>query len=356
MTLKMHYLHPCLALLACLLSSGSAAGAANAVKPSDEALRYFGRWSTADVNEYVSQWAGAYVKAAFTGDRVTIKLGDKPSSFYSIIDGGEPQRFEAKTGDVELTAAGGDAAAPHQLKIIAEVGKEFRFRGLDLPAGETLKAADVHDGHVLFIGDSITFGASATNTTLDAWAPASADAAGLEHARVAQGGIGLVSGYDAPAGKTGMEDQFFKLDRFGSPNGGKPYPPEGEQKPSIIVINLGTNDGNKNEKNPVPMDVFQARYVGFLKKLRDRYPDATILALELFNTYAGDKNKAIRAAVSAFQDEAKDTNVHFVSAKGWVNPDPKGGDIKPDWSHPTDQGHAKLTKKMAEVLRQHAAK
>ncbi|MBC8136898.1 MAG: hypothetical protein H8F28_13520, partial [Fibrella sp.] len=44
---------------------------------------------------------------------------------------------------------------------------------------------------------------SATNPTLEAWAPKSATATGYEYARIAQGGIGLVDGYNSPIGQRG---------------------------------------------------------------------------------------------------------------------------------------------------------
>jgi lysophospholipase L1-like esterase len=326
------------------------------VAPAAPELRYFGRWDQSGKDVYVSQWSGAYVKVGFTGDRVTVRLDNaKPSSFYVLVDGREPQHVTDKTGEVELAVGAGGGDGTHQLKLVAEVGKELRFGGVRPGEGQSLKPARLHAGHVLFIGDSITRGASATNLTLDAWAPASADSAGLEHDRIAQGGIGLVSGFDAPAGKVGMEEAFFKLGQFGSPGGNNSYPAEADRQPTLIVINLGTNDGNRNEKNPVPMDVFQQRHVGFVTKLRERYPDATILALQLFNTLAREKNEAIEAAVQQV-NAGGDKNVHYVSTHGWVDPNPKGGDIAPDWSHPTDQGHHKLTAKMAEVLKQYVNK
>jgi lysophospholipase L1-like esterase len=146
-----------------------------------------------------------------------------------------------------------------------------------------------------------------------------------------------------------MEKQFFQLGAFGSPKGDTPYAGFAVDRPSLIVVNLGTNDGNKNEKNPVPMDVFQERYAAFLKALRTTYPNTPILALELFNRNK-DKCEAIRQAVAQTVRDTGDARLRVISTDEWVNPNPAGGDIASDWSHPTDQGHAKLARRMADIL------
>jgi lysophospholipase L1-like esterase len=325
-----------------------------ATPPADANIRYFGRWDRTNTAEYVSQWAGPYLKVGFTGRNVAALLGEKePSSFYARVDDGPVVEFSDKTGAVDLTPAGGLKAGAHQLFVIAHVGKPLRFRGLELDRGARTAAPRLNPRTVLFVGDSITFGASATNPTLAAWAPKAARESGSEFVRVAQGGIGLVDGFDAPIGKRGMEKQFFQLGAFGTPLGFTPFVGFRDENPDVIVVNLGTNDGNKNEKNPAPMDVFRDRYASFLGELRKTYLASTILALELFNRN-GAKNDAIRQAVAKHTETAKDQNVHCVSTDGWVNPNPAGGDIAPDWSHPTDQGHAKLAARMTEVLRNHS--
>jgi lysophospholipase L1-like esterase len=323
-----------------------------AIPPSDSALRWYGRWDRSQKEEYVSQWAGAYLKAAFTGHSVSVLLNDsEPSSFYMRVDDGPVAEFTEKTGTVDLTPPGGLKPGTHQLFLIARVGKTLRFRGLALSGGGRAAAPKIGKNTVLFVGDSITFGASATNPTLDSWAPRAATTVGCDHTRIAQGGIGLVDGYDAPIGKCGMEKQFFQLGAFGSPKGDTPYAGFAVDRPSLIVVNLGTNDGNKNEKNPVTMGVFRERYAAFLKALRTIYPNTPILALELFNRNK-DKCEAIRQAVAQTVRETEDERFRVISTDGWVNPNPVGGDIAPDWSHPTDQGHAKLAQRMADVLRE----
>jgi lysophospholipase L1-like esterase len=337
--------------LCCLCLAAVATTVHAATPPADANIRYFGRWDRTDGGEYVGQWAGPYLKVGFTGRKVAALLGEKePSSFYARVDDGPIVEFSDKTGTVDLTPADGLKAGPHQLFVIGRVGKSLRFRGLELDKDAHTAAPKVSPGTVLFVGDSITFGASATNPTLAAWAPKAALESGSEFVRVAQGGIGLVDGFDAPIGKRGMEKQFFQLGAFGTPTGFTPFVGFQDEKPDVIVVNLGTNDGNKNEKNPVPMDTFRDRYAAFLGELRSRYPAATILALELFSRN-GAKNDAIRQAVAKHTETTSDRRVYCVSTDGWVNPNPTGGDIAPDWSHPTDRGHAKLATRMAEVLR-----
>lgn len=333
-----------------LLAACLAAGAADpaVVAPDHAAIRYLGRWQ-AQEGERVGQWAAPALRVAFTGTRLAIRLGQEPSSFVVRVDDGPDRSFADRRGTVEIAPEGLGGGA-HRLRIVAACGKALRFRGLELAPGGTV-LAPAPAPTLLFIGDSITFGAGATDPTLGGWAWLASEALGADCVRIAQGGIGLCDGFEAPLGTRGMERQFAKLGAVGSPLAEREW--TGAEDPAVVVVNLGTNDGNRNHAKPVPMDVFRARYAGFLKTLRTRYPKPPILALELFNSYASEKCAAIRGAVEDYAKASGDARVHCVSAKGWVNPDPKGGDIKPDWSHPTDQGHAKLAAKAAEAIRPH---
>lgn len=324
------------------LAVGAMEGAQVAL--DDPLLRWIGRWD-AEGGERVSLWSASTLAFAMTGERCAIELGAAPSSYRAVIDGAVTA-FDQRSGRVDLAPDGLPGKGPHQVRVVAACGSTLRLRGIDLGPGGRLVERTPRPV-VLFIGDSITYGASASDTTVGSWPWLASEAIGADSYRVAQGGIGLCDGYKAPLGTRGMEKQFSMKGPFGSAAGAQPY--DGEERPSLIVIHLGTNDGNRNEDRPVPMAVFSERYAGFLRAVRARFPAAPILAFELFNSYASDKNTAIADAVSAVDDPG----IHLIPTKGWVNPDPTGGDIAADWSHPTDQGHRKLAERAAAAIAPH---
>jgi hypothetical protein len=82
---------------------------------------------------------------------------------------------------------------------------------------------------------------------------------------------------------------------LGTSTTGRPCAPSGIIRPTNAV---GTNDASKPE-NKVPMDVFATTCATFLKELRARSPAATILPLEIFNSFAKEKVAAINAAVQS---------------------------------------------------------
>jgi lysophospholipase L1-like esterase len=178
--------------------------------------------------------------------------------------------------------------------------------------------------------------------------PRAAADTGSDFIRIAQGGIGLVDGYDAPIGKRGMEKQFTRLGSFGSPKGDTPFGGLGGEKPDVVVVNLGTNDGNRNEKNPAPMTVFRDATPPFWASCED-LPRRDHPRSGAVQPQWGQK-RGDPAGCGAPCSTTGDQRTRTVSTDGWVNPDPAGGDIAPDWSHPTDAGHEKLARRMTQVL------
>ena len=116
-----------------------------------------------------------------------------------------------------------------------------------------------------------------------------------------------------------------------------------EQKPDVLVINLGTNDFQANVVNPVEgfAEAYVACYTGFLEKVRALYPDTHIVcAAGIIHYYAVESLKAVVAARNAVGD----TNVSVCVLNADRVPESKrwGAD-----GHPSTLAHTEMAAQLA---------
>jgi lysophospholipase L1-like esterase len=309
------------------------------VRPGDGSLgdaniKYFGRWDFSNPSQFVSYWGGAYLKVAFNGTTLKVNLGAS-NNCYVTIDGGPWVKLSNVSGSVSLTPTP-LAPGSHVATISAgkDYGYEFVFKGLSLGAGATT-LVPVHPQLVEFVGDSITSGYTDTLADVSDYAWIAADSAGAEHTQIAYPGIALVDGYGLNGDKTGMEKSYLKLKPLGYATNADW--PSSAYTPSVIVINLGTNDTSTR----VPASAFQTSYTAFLTTLRSRFPDAEIVAMRCFNgTMAAQTQMAVAARVSA-----GDQKVHYLDTTGWL----VAADYN-DGTHPSDKGQVKIAGLLTPVL------
>lgn len=323
-----------LALGSLVLASGAPVlAAAGDGTLSDPNLRFVGRWEKSSSGAYTSNWGGAYLSTKFTGSSIDVSL-EAPRSFDYIIDGvrGSYWNWNNSTA-VTLSAQG---SGPHTLQIATnwETNK-LPIVKLQPLAGEKTLPPDPRP-LVEFIGDSITAGHSTSTGALTDYAWLVAEKMGADHTQIAVSGIALVNGYfyDKTGPWAGMDNLYFKtrsaLDCQDTPCADNPPWNFSTYTPTLIVINLGTNDAFLN----VPAGDFQKRYTDFLAAVRTKHPNAEIAAL---GTFGGHYLKETQAAVDA-RAGAGDTKVHFVKTEGWV-----GSSDTVDGVHPSDDGHVKIT-------------
>ncbi|GHG14509.1 hypothetical protein GCM10017567_35540 [Amycolatopsis bullii] len=134
-------------------------------------------------------------------------------------------------------------------------------------------------------------------------------------------------------GCIGMRDRYLKT-------GLGPSTPDWDfslYQVSDVVINLGTNDKGHN----VSGAQFQSAYFTLLQRIRAKYPNATIHAMETFKRWYVTETKSAVAA----RNTAGDSKVKFVGTEGWLT----AGDT-PDGTHPSDAGHRKIAARLAAIL------
>jgi hypothetical protein len=156
---------------------------------------------------------------------------------------------------------------------------------------------------------------------------------GTEHTQIAYPGICLTSGFTT---NPGMDVGYFKLQ---SPNN-PASPPWDFTKytAKLVVINLGTNDNNKQ----VPAATFQSTMTAFLANVRTKFPNAEIFVMECLK--GGIMSAPTMAAVNA-RHAAGDGKVIYIETTNWVTT----ADYT-DGLHPSVAGHIKIANLLKPIL------
>lgn len=311
----------------------SASAATGDGSPADSNIRYFGRWDTRSPTAYVPGWAGAYAVVGFTG--TTVKLKQRNSvDLYASIDGGAWTSYRSVRGTVNLTP-NGLPAGTHTLRLsYRQVSGSYRgdhvFQGVVLDSGARTVIPGVPSRIVEFVGDSITAGEKASKMAVTAYGWLTGEKLGAGHTQIARASVCL---YPAN-GCIGMRDRYFKTGLDTS----TPDWDFSRYQASDVVINLGTNDRGHG----VSGSQFQTAYVALMQRIRAKYPNAKIHAMQTFNkSYVTETKAAV-----AVRANAGDGLVRYVSTEGWINP----ATDTADGTHPNDAGHQKIAARLAAIL------
>lgn len=301
--------------------------------PADSNIRYFGRWDTRTPGAYVPGWTGAYAVVGFTG--TTVKLRQRGSvDLYASIDASGWVSYRNVSGTVNLTPSR-LAAGTHTLRVsYRQDAGSYRgdevFQGVVLDSGARTVTVRVPSRIIEFVGDSITAGEKSSKLALTAYPQLTAEKLGAAATQIARAGACL---YPSSDGCIGMRDRFLKT-------GLDPSTPDWDfsrYQATDVVINLGTNDLGHN----VSGAQFQSAYVTLLQRIRAKYPNATIHAMETFKKWYVTETKAAVAA----RNTAGDAKVRYVSTEGWITTADTA-----DGTHPNDAGHRKIAARLAAVL------
>jgi lysophospholipase L1-like esterase len=323
------------ALLAAVTMAVQPASAATGDgSPTDSNIKYFGRWDTRSSGAYVSEWAGAYVVVGFTG--TTVKLRQRNTiDLFASIDGGAWASYTNVKGTVNLTPSRLPSGT-HTLRVsYRPVAGSYHgdavFQGVTLDSGAHTVVPSVPSRIIEFIGDSITVGQRSSKQALTAYGWLTGEKLGAGHTQIAVGGACL---YPTSDGCIGMRDRFLKQGL----EAGKPDWDFARYQAQDVVINLGTNDLSHG----VSGSTFQTAYGTLLQRIRAKYPNATIWAMETFHKRYVNETKA---AVTA-RNTAGDTKVKFINTEGWIN----SSTDTADGTHPNDSGHQKIAARLAPIL------
>jgi lysophospholipase L1-like esterase len=302
-------------------------GAAGDGSLADTNIKYFGRWDQSGTAAYHGYWGGAYLKVKFTGTTIKINLGNT-LTYHAKIDNSPWLTFTAANGTNYLTASPLTQGI-HTLIVVQakDYAYDFAFKGLVLDPGATTIPPDVRTDLIEWIGDSITDGYLDARGDVSDYAWVCSESLGCEHTQIAYPGIALVDGYGQNTIKTGMSTQYFKLQDISY--GASVDWDSTKYAPKIIVINIGTNDGQKG----TPVDLYLSTYVTFLEKIRTRFPATQLFVMVPHTGYMRAQDSLAYLARVA----GGDAKIHYINATGWL----QSSDLV-DGVHPTDAGQIKL--------------
>lgn len=300
--------------------------------PTDSNIRYFGRWDTRSPSTYASEWAGAYAVLGFTG--TTVQLRQRNSvDLYTSIDNGGWVTHPNVHGTVNLTPTRLPSGT-HTLRVAyrQDAGSyhgDGVFQGVTLDSGAHTVAPSVPSRIIEFVGDSITAGYRSSKEALTAYGWLTAEKLGAAHTEIARPSVCL----SPSSGCIGMRDRYFKTGVDTS----TPDWDFSRYQAGDVVINLGTNDVGHG----VSGSQFQAAYTTLLARIRAKYPNATLYAMETFHKLYVNETKAAVAA----RIKAGDGKVRFIDTEGWITASDTA-----DGTHPTDGGHQKIAARLAQII------
>lgn len=250
-----------------------------------EPYRIVGRFDSRDAAGPRFGWPGTQVIAKFTGDKISVDLGDTSGEdqFDVSIDGKDPTLLKVDSKEKKTyELASGLAAGEHTLVLTkrteSSVGETQLFKINATLSGTPPPAAR----RIEMIGDSITAGygvlgadssctfSADTEDESFAWGALTAKELGAVHTAIAWSGIGLVQNFE---GETTEE----MPDKYGRALGTDPastWTPS-QFEPDVIVLALGTND--LGGQGTDPGDAFQTKLVAFLATIRTAHHDSNIV-------------------------------------------------------------------------------
>jgi hypothetical protein len=252
------------------------------VDPSDEALRYIGRWNFDDPSEPWVDWQGASVALQFQGTalEVTLNPGNRTEYFRVIVDGDDQNstHFAATSGVASYTLAEDLDPGVHTVELVKEtyVGTSLVLHGFTATGTEILEAPPTASRHIEFYGDSNLAGYSLMSEQNQSgsdlqgshftYAGVTARAFAADYTNVSVSGETL----------QGMTSLYDTQDYYGT-KGDWDF---GNYDADLVVMNLGANDIWGASEGRI-----RDRYATMLDLLRAAHPDAHIV---VFNSWGWD--------------------------------------------------------------------
>lgn len=298
-------------------------------------FKYTGVWQN-DNSTAVSYGTVSMLEFGFTGNEITLNAKTVGNIVFYL----DNEIFLPIITEEQIIFKTGDGK--HILKIKTTPEARIFFSGVVIPDNENVfKTEDKK--YIQFIGDSITY-------KYPGYSSAAGDKLGIDYSVVAYCGMSLKDGwgwYKLPEGlslRPGMESMYFKLERPHETVTFTDYNFDFLRVPDVLVIALGTNDylNSAEEKEKGHIEAFVVSYLNFVKKLREKYPNAKVYILKTFNE-SFCRNEAVTKAFCEISEKLG--NAELIDSISW------NVEICSDGTHPTDLGYSQIAEKLANVLR-----
>ena len=349
-----------IAQLPCCVSQQKQTELLSLFDPDDHLIHYSGRIDFSNPNRPKLTGAGAYFQIAFRSSRCDILLEDQNlnnnHNYISIVlDGKYRGRIKISKDKTQYKIATNLKDTNHTLLVCKATEAQngyIEFKGII--CAKLLRLEDKRIRKIEFIGDSITcgMGLDASEIPCDlaewydqhnaylAYGPLVCRELNADWLLSSVSGIGITRNWNSP-GPT-MPEVYENLYLNTDANS---FWDAGNFVPDLVAICLGTNDFSDGdgsyERGELDSAKFVADYIRFVKRIRNRYPDAQICLLSS-PMLSGQKSEQLQKNLSSvlqhIQDEEKDNKVHtFVFSRTYTN----GCS-----THPNKEEHQKMAEEL----------
>jgi lysophospholipase L1-like esterase len=231
-------------------------------------------------------WSGSTVLARFLGASIGVRLGG-PANYYDVrIDGMLQPTLATTAARQDYPLAANLGPGPHELSVFRRTEARegvTTFLGLILdPAGALLPPAPAPDRRFEIVGDSTTAGygddgksagcpfSPATENYDVAYGAVAARALGADLITLAWSARGMHRNFNGD-----MVDTLPVLYERTLPGSAASTWDFTSWIPHAVIVNLGSNDFQTGDPGPG----FVTTYTAFVRKVRQRYPQAQILCV-----------------------------------------------------------------------------
>lgn len=352
-----------------------AAPSAKTFLPTEDFVRSIGRTMTAKDALWLVH-SGTGMEFTFTGTNATIKI--KPDSSFmtrsnqarvAIYVNGE-RIVDDMVDKMEKVYTVFESDTPEEctvrvVKLSEAAYSTFGISAIDATCIGDIKPTAGSDKLIEFIGDSITCGygvddedanhhfSTTTEDATKAYAYKTAENLGVDYSLVSLSGYGIISGYSGDGNKVpeqALPQYYSKMGNSGGTFMGSFIPQETDwdftkRQPDVVVINLGTNDYSYTQNDAAKKEEYTVAYVDFLKQVREKNTDATILCT--LGIMGAELYPCIEDAAARYTAETGDTNIHTMK----FDTQSMSDGIAADW-HPTEKTHTKAAEKLTTKIKE----
>lgn len=275
-------------------------------------------------------YEGKKLDITFVGDGAVFGGEENMSRVAVYVDGERVVDELIKEKEKTVTAFENAEKKTVSVKIIKLSETAMSTVGvkpITLGEGEKITPAEDKAHRIEFIGDSITCGygvddedrdhhfVTGTEDVTRAYAYKTAQKLNADYSMVSISGYGIISGYTSNKKVPSQTiPQYYDKLGFSYQKFNEETAPQDVEwdfnnfKPEVIVINLGTNDNSYVKGKPDRKKEYYDGYVEFIKKVREKNPDAEIFCV--LGLMGAELYPTIEELVYDYSKETGDTKIH----------------------------------------------
>ncbi|MBE6552880.1 MAG: hypothetical protein E7666_00900 [Ruminococcaceae bacterium] len=321
---------------------------------SHESIRLTGRWDTRDPHAAVATATGSYIEFAFEGKMALVHFDVSMNAtprlhLWLQLDGGDMfdapidshMRVIAKTEGKHVCRIIYRGGTEQERRWYAPLTAKVSFMGVQTEKPIPIPADNRRV--IEFVGDSITEGVLIDVDFAEGGMPAheisqlnrcylddvcatyawqTAEALDLRPVFMGYGAVGVTR---VGCGSVPFAQNAYPFNFDGSPITHAPS--------DFVLINHGANDRGR------PTALYLENYARLLDVVREKNPNATVIALSAF---CGAHHAELGEMIADYNAK-NNCNVRFIDSNGWISPEPL---------HPLRDGHNTVAEHLIPLLKE----